>query len=346
MTRIRIAVLLARPPVVLLLALFAAVGQVQAAGAQRPQQLAQALIVVMAYLVFSVAVNDIADVAVDRVNLPGDRRRPLAAGLCAPRDMAVVAGAAAVVAVAGAALLLHGPAVPIVLAGLAVSAAYSLPPWRLAKRGAIASLVLPAAYVVVPYCAGALSVGATLSRADGLLLGGLYVGFIGRILLKDFRDVRGDSLFGKRTFLVRHGRRATCAMSATFWMVGSVVVAAVGAHRESVLGFLVLGGAALVLLRMLAIDGGPRRDERLVSAVAIVGRGTIVTLLAHLTVTGAHWAPLPRIGTVAGLVAVVLGLAHRMAMRGPGTRLRVPSRWRNEVGRATYAAPAWTSPPR
>jgi hypothetical protein len=42
-------------------------------------------------------------------------------------------------------------------------------------------------------------------------MGGLYVGFIGRIMLKDFPDVRGDALFGERTFLVRHGWRATCA---------------------------------------------------------------------------------------------------------------------------------------
>lgn len=71
----RAIVLLARPPVVVLLALFTAVGQMHEAGEERPWQLAQALLLGMAYLIFSVAVNDISDVAVDRVNLPGDRRR-------------------------------------------------------------------------------------------------------------------------------------------------------------------------------------------------------------------------------------------------------------------------------
>jgi 4-hydroxybenzoate polyprenyltransferase len=48
----------------------------------------------------------------------------------------------------------------------------------------------------------------------------------GRILLKDFRDVHGDAMFGKRTFLVRHGRGVTCAVSACCWTAGTAVILA------------------------------------------------------------------------------------------------------------------------
>src|SRR5438067_396267 len=108
--------------------------------------------------------------------------------------------------------------------------AYSLRPIRVADRGAVASLLLPAGYVGVPYLVGIFSVRDRVTAGDFVLLGGLYVGFIGRILLKDFRDVRGDALFGKRTFLVRHGRGRTCAFSAVCWITGSLAVA--GAHQS------------------------------------------------------------------------------------------------------------------
>ena len=62
---------------------------------------------------------------------------------------------------------------------------------------------------------------AASESPDLALLAALYVGFVGRIVLKDFRDVVGDRLFGKRTFLVRHGRRTTCVLSAACWVGGT-----------------------------------------------------------------------------------------------------------------------------
>ena len=324
--RLRVLAVLVRPPALFLLALFAAVGQVSAAGGEHPAALARALVVVVAYLVFSVAVNDLADVAVDRANLPGDRRRPLASGACSPREMVTVAVISAVVALAGAALLLRWPALPIAAGALALSAAYSMPPVRLAGRGIVAPLVLPAAYVVVPYAMGVLGVRggrSVLSLRDTVLVAGLYVGFIGRILLKDFRDMRGDALFGKRTFLVRHGRQVTCAVSAACWTVGTLLL--VGPFPRPVTAFLfaTLLAAALWLLGLLSLDGGSRRDERLVAALAVVGRGTVVVLLAGLSLPGSRLAPLPAVGVMVALTAVVLAQARRMARLGPRPR-RIP----------------------
>ena len=65
----------------------------------------------------------------------------------------------------------------------------------------------PACYVAVPFLVGSFSVRATIGWQQLGLLAGLYLGFVGRIVLKDFRDLKGDALVGKRTFLVRHGRR-------------------------------------------------------------------------------------------------------------------------------------------
>lgn len=352
--RVRLLYLLARPAVLVLLALFAATGLAQAAhgqgapalgtsalgtsalgtsalGTSAPEMwapemwaLARVLVVVAAFLLFSVACNDLADEAIDRVNLPGDGRRPLVAGTANRHEMVVLACGSAVVAL-GASCTLRWPGIVVTVAGLACSAAYSLRPVRLADRGAVASVALPACYVAVPYLLGILAVRPSVRPADLALLAGLYVGFIGRILLKDFRDVRGDTLFGKRTFLVRHGRRWTCRFSAACWTVGAVLLVVAVPHP----GAALIGGSAaylvmsLGLLRALASARSHRREEALIAALAITGRGLIVSVLAYLSMTGAGWSPVAVAAGLAALLGLTAGQAALMARRGPATRLTV-----------------------
>lgn len=311
--RIRLLVLLARPAVVVLLGLFTAIGLAQAGQSENHLLLARALVAVMGFLLFSVALNDLADEAIDRVNLPGDRRRPLVAGTATRRELVAMAAGAAVVALVASATL-HWAAAVAVAAGLALSAAYSLRPLRVAERGVAACLLLPAGYVAVPYLVGVLGARGSIHPGDLALLGGLYAGFIGRIVLKDFRDVHGDRLFGKRTFLVRHGRRWTCAFSAACWVAGSATLAVIEQPSWALAGAwaaqLVL---ALWLLRVLAFERGPRQDEAVISAIAIVGRGMLVMLVAHLTLIDAHWPALAYLGVLIALAASTLGQAWTTA---------------------------------
>lgn len=323
-TRIRLVVLVARPAVITLLLLFTGTGLAQAG---RPGDLAagaKAVAVVAAFLLFSVACNDLADEEIDEVNLPG--RRPLAAGLLGRREFAVTGAVAGAVAL-GASVTLGWRGAVVTAAGLAVSAGYSLRPVRLADRGAVASLVLPACYVAVPYLLGVLAGGGRIGDPrTGTLLAGLYLGFIGRILLKDFRDVRGDAMFGKRTFLVRHGRGPTCVFSACCWVSGTAVILT-GTQRLTVTlaaAEAACAVGALAILAALSADRGARRDEALVSATAIVGRGMIVMLLAHLSMTAGHWDPLRYTVVLAGLAVLTAGHAVDMVRRGPVTRLTVP----------------------
>ncbi|MFF3563301.1 UbiA prenyltransferase family protein [Streptomyces sp. NPDC002574] len=322
--RLRLLVLLSRPPVALLLALYAAVGLSRAGHGQDPVLLAGSLMAVLGFLLFSVACNDLADVAIDRVNLPGAAGRPLVTGSAAARDMVVVAVTSGAVAL-GVSLALDPRAAAVTAAGLAISAGYSLRPVRLADRGAVAALVLPACYVAVPYLVGVFAARHAVRPADLLLLAGLYIGFIGRILLKDFRDLRGDALFGKRTFLVRHGRGPTCLFSACCWVIGTavLVVAARPAPAYAISTGLCLAGA-LWLLRALATETRHRREEALISAIAVVGRGMILLLLAHLSMLQAHWTALGESAALAALLAVTAGQAATMAKYGPVTRSTVP----------------------
>lgn len=320
--RVRLTVVMARPAVLVLLALFTATGLAQAGHGEDRALLARALAVVAGFLLFSVACNDLADETIDRINLAGDRRRPLVVGAASRSEFVITGVVSGVVALAASATL-RWPAIIVTACGLALSAGYSLRPVRIADRGAVACLVLPACYVAVPYLVGIFAVHAFVRPADLVLLAGLYVGFIGRILLKDFRDVRGDALFGKRTFLVRHGRLWTCRFSGCCWVAGSIMLVAAARPTVYLAGaYAACVGIAVGLLRALSVDGGVRRDERLISAIAIVGRGMVVLLVAHLSMTQAF----PLYGPVMGALCVLIaGQAGSMVRHGPILRLAVPS---------------------
>jgi 4-hydroxybenzoate polyprenyltransferase len=325
MTRVRSFLTLARVPLVMLVALFTAVGVAQGGAPNAALPLAKALVVVISTLLFAVAVNDIADVAIDRVNLPDGAGRPLVQG-GTHREMVIVAVTSAVVAL-GASLLLAPPAVFVIAGGLIFTAAYSLRPVRIAGRGVLAPLLLPLGYVAVPYLAGIFAVRANITANDLLLMAGLYAGFIGRIVLKDFRDVRGDTMFGKRTFLVRHGRVPTCIFSAVFLVAGVAVLPFVRSLTVALaLSYVAMVAATLVLLRMLARSTSARRDATLVAAIAIVGRGMLVTLYAHFAVVAGGWGLAAGSALICAIAAVSVGQAVEMVRSGgPLTSLVVPA---------------------
>jgi 4-hydroxybenzoate polyprenyltransferase len=322
-TRIRLVLLLARPAVIVLLMMFAVTGAAQAGMSASPLVLFRVLLTVTAFLLFSVAWNDLADEAIDRVNLPG--RRPLTTGAATRSEFVVIGVVSGVLALAASGSL--GWRVLIVTTvGLALSAGYSLRPVRLADRGAVASMMLPACYVAVPYLIGLLPRGHRVTADDLALAGGLYLGFIGRILLKDFRDVRGDALFGKRTFLVRHGRRATCAVSSAAFVAGTITMIVAVQHVTALLACAeaVCLGCVLAALRALGAGPAGRREEALISSIAILGRGMVLLVLAHLSIAAAYW-PRPGYVAVLGLLSLgTLGQAARMLLVGPVTGLTVP----------------------
>src|SRR5690606_19806145 len=133
---------------------------------------------------------------------------------------------------------------------------------------------------------------------------------------------------GKRTFLVRHGRRATCAFSAVGWVLGPACLLGVRGPTPTLVAVQVaLVGVALGLLRSLAVDRGPRRDERTISALAIVGRAMVLCVVVHLAALDRGW-PAPLVaGLVVALAAAFLGQARAMLRHGPVARLHVPPGW-------------------
>jgi 4-hydroxybenzoate polyprenyltransferase len=338
--RLRLVLLVVRPPVALLFGLYAAIGLAQAGHGEDRPLLLRVLLVVFGFLMFSVACNDIADVEIDRVNLTGDRRRPLVARTGGRREMLVIGMTAAVVSL-GVSATLGWPVLVVTSGGVLLSANYSLRPVRFADRGALASLLLPACYVAVPFLAGCLAVAPVVHARAVVLLTGLYVTFVGRILLKDFRDVRGDALYGKRTFLVRHGRRWTCVFSACGLAVGTVVLL-FGVDRPggTLIAACVAGAAGmLVLLRALAAEPGHHRDDAVIAAIAIIGRGMLLMLLAQLAMNTAGWSGMDHDLVVGALALLTAGQAITMFRHGPVSGLR--SVWSRQPRAGRTAISTW-----
>lgn len=258
-----------------------------------PSAAAQVAVTVamLAWLTATTALNDVADEAIDRVNLVDDPRRVLVTGLASRRQLLAVSLLMSVLAVAAASV--GGLDCSLVMVGgIALSAAYSLRPLRLSDRGLLTSLLLPVGYVAMPLLLGACAGGPVLTWRGDWALGGLAVAITGRLALKDFRDLDGDRLFGKRTLLVRHGRRTVCAFAATLSVVGSVPLLML----TSVSPVIAVDGAVLSVLTLALVGSlalSDRGDRRTISDVALLGRGQLaivavaVAIPAHRLSVGA-----------------------------------------------------------
>lgn len=242
--------------------------------------------------VCATSVNDIADREIDRINHPKDEGRPLVAGTAGVRDLWLVFAAAGALAI-GLPLTTGPLATGIMTLSVLIGVLYSLPPVELSHRTFLAPLSLAVAYVGIPYWAGLVAVGKNLGSSDLLPMAALYLLFAGRIILKDFRDREGDAAYGKPTFLLRYGKRATCLLSLGAVCAGDTLLVAALADRPWLAALLQLyvAGVALMLLRLYRADG--RRDEQLAIGVgARMGNGLLTTLLGALVLanTGADTA--------------------------------------------------------
>ena len=232
--------------------------------------------------VSATSVNDISDREIDRINHPGDKGRPLVTGAAGTRDLWTLFGVSSVLAVVIS--LAVGPAAAgIMLLSVAIGVGYSLPPARLSYTTFLAPLALAVAYVGIPYWVGVVVAGERLRMSDLPLLAALYLLFAGRIILKDFRDREGDALYGKPTFLLRYGKRATCLASLCAVCAGDAFLIVSLADRLWLAGVLqvYVMGVVIMLRRLYRSDN--RKDEQLSIGVgARMGNGLLTTLLGCL----------------------------------------------------------------
>ncbi len=241
--------------------------------------------------VVATCLNDVFDLEIDRINHPNASDRPLVSGEATPRQLVAIAAVSAGISLfAGAAV---GPmGVALVALSLLLNLAYSVPPLRLCARALAAPVVVGLAYVVLPYGIGLAAAGVSVGWFDLRVAACFVVLFTGRMLLKDFRDRRGDAAFGKRTFLLTYGKRATLMVTLVCIVAGDALLLTV------VPANLVLDAAIESYFVAIAVQlyrlwmAGTPEDERVAIAMgARMGNAVVLNLLGFVLLQAAGAAP-------------------------------------------------------
>lgn len=238
-------------------------------------------VMVSALYMCATSFNDIADEEIDKVNLPNDVSRPLVTTNTTSKQLKRLAIISLLISCISA-LIISPVYLLFVLFGAVLNIFYSIPPFKVSHRGILASLWLSLSYVVLPFLAGALLNGANTNRQSWYILVALYSCFVGRILLKDFRDYEGDKKFGKLNFLVRHGPVSTCAVSGLAWLVGDVVMS-VGLFSTFKLFVLFIQSIIIIILYELYKLAHEKNYDLKLLRVSIIGRMGNAIALALLT---------------------------------------------------------------
>ena len=225
-------------------------GAAAARGGWPPDPLVIALAVASALFLTGASngLNQIADVATDRINRP---ERPLPSGRMSVRQawaltIALLAAAIAAAAPCGTAYL------ACVLLTVPVTAAYSFPPLRTKRLpfAANATIATPRGLLLV--LAG-WAVGGGLSRPEAWILGGIAWCYVfGAATTKDFADAEGDRATGCVTLPILWGPKRAARFVAPFLVAPYLALPLLAAAG------LLPGGAgawALVGLPLAAIGG-------------------------------------------------------------------------------------------
>ena len=274
-----------------------------------------AAIALSASYVVATTANDVADQHIDRINHPLDAGRPLVTGDASEGDLWRTNAVAAPVAITAAALA-GAPTLGLTVSSLAIGYAYSLRPIRLSYRTWAAPAVLAVAYVLVPYGLGMLAAGGRIDTTDGLLAAALYMLFVARINLKDFRDREGDAAFGKPTLLLAYGKTATCAVSLVGVLLGcALLVFALGSHPGLGVVVALFAAAILWMLRVLWHADDARSEQIAIGIGAKMGNGVLACALAWLLLGSTDGPDGMRALTLAFL-AVVFGAVFRAMTSG------------------------------
>lgn len=256
------------------------------------------------------ALNDYADYEIDQINLKGDKDRPLIVGLAHRNELTALASAYAISAL-GIAYLISFEHF-ILLAGLLLlNYAYSIKPLQISRRGGLAPLLLPLGYVLLPYLLGYGLVSQAVTKSGWFLLASLYLQFMGRIILKDHRDVKGDAAHGKRTFLLRHGNNTVCIVSGVSIAASALVITTIFDLGIFLYPIVVLTTYSLTMLYRLSKTSKWTEQKPVLAAFGRSMTGVTVVIIIVLTSLLWHFSRNENIVLAFGLTIVYLASAQQ-----------------------------------
>jgi geranylgeranylglycerol-phosphate geranylgeranyltransferase len=165
---------------------------------------------------YSMAVNDIYDAEVDKVNQPG---RPIPSGRITLQGANRVSILALLAGIACAFLSLNAIAVAVAAAYAALSWFYS----HSAKRKGLAGNVIVASSLAIPFVyGGVISGGIVFSSLLLLMALTAFFAGTGREVVKAMADVEGDEKRGINSVARARGMKAAAATGAAFFVLAVV----------------------------------------------------------------------------------------------------------------------------
>ncbi len=164
--------------------------------------------------------NQWTDLANDKINKP---HRPLPRGEVTLREIFVLVALFYALALGLAAAIRpegRWHTLIVVLAGLLLTLAYSVPPVRTKRFGTWANLTIAIARGCLLKVAGWSCVAGVLDDAEPWYLGGVIALFLfGATATKDFADMDGDRAAGCRTWPLRFGTKKAAQIMAPFFVL-------------------------------------------------------------------------------------------------------------------------------
>lgn len=266
-----------------------------------------AIFVLIAWYIHAATTNDYADRHIDAINLKNASDRPLVSKDITYKQLWTIHTISGLIALALSTFYGLG-AVILTSVMLVIDYLYSLKPFRISDRGAISQLLLAVAYVFYPISLGYWASG-TPTPYPWLLSLGLYLGFVARLFLKDFRDVQGDRKYGKMTFLLRHGSKVTCAVSGALSVISLLMTLYVTRFSFGLAVALVLGQTlatiGLYRLSKLTVIGTQVTEVNLIARTANVSAITILAYYLCLTQSQLSVLEINLIPAVLGIVMLL-----------------------------------------
>jgi len=168
------------------------------------------------FCAFSMIVNDVYDVEVDRVNQPG---RPIPSGRLSIHGALVFSFLNLGIGVVTTVLSLSPPAVGIALAYAFLSWLYS---YR-AKKAGIAGNIIVASSLAIPFVyGGVIGGGGIFSSLLVMMALTAFFSGVGREVVKAMADTFGDEKRGIRSVALSQGMRNAAVVGATFFLLAVV----------------------------------------------------------------------------------------------------------------------------
>jgi len=163
---------------------------------------------------------------------------------------------------------------------------------------------------------GLAAAGLAPDGFDARVVASFGVLLIGRMLLKDFRDRRGDATFGKRTFLLAYGKKATLMLVLACIAVGDALLVSVlpPVPLLTVAVEAYFGGIVVQLYRLWRTQD-PAAERVAIALGARMGNAVVLTLLGCLLLIEAGAAAAEQAAFVVAFAGVFWGVFAYLSAR-------------------------------